>query len=351
MTSPGPRPEGEVPPLPDESHGVSEDEARSAPRRILVTGGAGFIGAHLLRSLERDRRGIRGLISLDVRDAPGPSRVDGVTYVRADVRTPQLAAVFDEHGVDTVVHLAAVTSAPRGMDEGEAHSVDVRGTENVLAAAAVSGVEHVVLVTSAAAYGYHPDTPVPVEESAELRGNAEVSLARRKRMVEESIAQFQASHPKLPLVVLRPALVLADGWAPAVRATVGRRWIPLANGDGARRSVIWIDDLVEVLSRAVLERRSGTFNVAARGSVTLGALARCEGTRIVHMPAWLRRAVFQALWTMGFSRDGPATLGTLDFDLVLATDRLQREFGFTTQLDAPAALDRYCASRSRSARA
>lgn len=351
MTTPDPRSQGGAPALPDEEQGVRGGDERPAPRRVLVTGGAGFIGAHLLRALERDRRGIRGLISLDVRDAPEPSRVDGVTYVRADVRTPHLAAVFDEHGVDTVVHLAAVTNAPRGMDEGEAHSVDVRGTENVLAAAAASGVEHVVLVTSAAAYGYHPDTPVPVEESVALRGNAEVSLARRKRMVEESIAQFRGAHPELPLLVLRPALVLADGWAPAVRAAVGRQWIPLANGDGARRSVIWIDDLVDVLSRAVIERRTGTFNVAARGSVTLGALARCEGTRVVHMPKWLRRTVFHALWTMGLSRDGPASLDTLDFDLVLATDRLQRELGFTMRLDAPDALARYCASRSRSVNA
>lgn len=337
--------------VPDESIGASVDDGSTPPRCVLVTGGAGFIGGHLLAALAREGRGIRTLVSADVREVPELSRVEGVTYLRADIRTPHLAAVFSEHGVRTVVHLAAVTNAPRGMDEGEAHSVDVRGTENVLAAAHESGARNVVIVTSAAAYGYHDDTPVPVDESAALRGNDDVSIARRKRMVEEAVARFGAAHPEIGLLVLRPALVLADGWAPAVRAAVGRRWLPLASREGARRSVVWIDDLVSVLSRAVVERRTGVYNVAAPGSVTLRALAESEGTRVVQMPRWLRRGVLHALWTMGLSRDGPATIATLDYPLVLSSDRLAREFGYTAMLDAEGALARYRVSRSRTARA
>jgi len=138
----------------------------------LITGGTGFIGAHVARRLvERGRE----VVLFDV--APREDRVadvrDDVTIVQGDIRRPeQLARVFETHDIDRVCHLASLLGAESEEDPPRSIGINVEGTSYVYDLAATHGVERFVNTSSIAVYGYHPPAAVErVTEEAPRRPN------------------------------------------------------------------------------------------------------------------------------------------------------------------------------------
>jgi nucleoside-diphosphate-sugar epimerase len=122
--------------------------------RTLVTGGAGFIGSHLVDRLLQDGHEVTVLDDLSTGlEANFEAVRDDIELVVGDIRDPALCR---EHcrGVDWVFHLAALGSVPRSVEDPiTTHEVNITGTLNVLMAARDAGVERVVFSASSAAYG------------------------------------------------------------------------------------------------------------------------------------------------------------------------------------------------------
>src|ERR687885_292712 len=129
-------------------------------QRVLITGGAGFLGINLLRHLAA--RGY-ALVSLDIEEFDYPER-DRVEIIKGDIRNKALLNRAMED-VDYVVHTAAALPlyAPEDI-----YTTDVEGTRNVLDAASRHGVKRVVHVSSTAVYGI-PDHH-PLYETDKLEG-------------------------------------------------------------------------------------------------------------------------------------------------------------------------------------
>ena len=126
----------------------------------LVTGGAGFIGSHVVHELVRRGEEVRVLDNLATGKTSNLSGVSGeIEFHQADIRN--LAAISSTFR-DTlyVVHLAAVASVEYSVENPlEAHEINVTGTLNVLLAARDAGVKRLVFAASAAAYGNDPTMP------------------------------------------------------------------------------------------------------------------------------------------------------------------------------------------------
>ncbi len=126
----------------------------------LVTGGAGFIGSHMVEELVRRGETVRVLDNLATGKTANLARVAGrIDFQEADIR--DLAAI-SPHFKDTqyVIHLAALPSVARSVDDPlTANEVNVTGTLNVLLAARDAGVKRLVFAASAAAYGDNPTMP------------------------------------------------------------------------------------------------------------------------------------------------------------------------------------------------
>jgi UDP-N-acetylglucosamine 4-epimerase len=134
------------------------------PRTWLVTGGAGFIGSHLVERLLSLGQSVRVLDNLSTgylanlaeASAAAPERL---TFVEGDIREPAACRTACE-GVDVVLHQAALGSVPRSIqDPATSHDVNVTGFLNVLDAARGAGVRRVVYASSSAVYGDHPGLP------------------------------------------------------------------------------------------------------------------------------------------------------------------------------------------------
>jgi UDP-glucose 4-epimerase len=134
--------------------------------RVLVTGGAGFIGSHLVQRLVDSGHSVRVVDNLATGFRHNLDELrDRIDFVEADVSDFDVCAAAVE-GVDVVFHVAALPSVPRSMaDPLGTHSANVNGTLNLLEAGRRNGVKRFVYSSSSSAYG---DTPVlPKVESME----------------------------------------------------------------------------------------------------------------------------------------------------------------------------------------
>jgi UDP-glucose 4-epimerase len=125
---------------------------------LLITGGAGFIGSNLARlALAQGHE----VVVIDDLSTGYEENVQGVDlrFVRGSILDPQSLADAMT-GVDSVVHLAALGSVPRSINDPVAtHAANATGTLCVLEAARAVGVEHVVVASSSSVYGLNPALP------------------------------------------------------------------------------------------------------------------------------------------------------------------------------------------------
>jgi nucleoside-diphosphate-sugar epimerase len=248
----------------------------------LVTGGAGFIGSHLVDALVAT--GVRVRILDDLSSgrrenlAGVAKRIDLIEGDIRDVETCRRAC----RGVSVVYHLAAVGSVPRSMkDPAHSFSVNVGGTVNVLTGARDAGVRRVVYASSSSVYG--DSETLPKREGEE--GHPLSPYALSKRMNEE-LADVFARCYGMELIGLRYFNVfgprqLPDGPYAAVVPRFFKACFqgqsPVIYGDGEQsRDFTFVSDAVRanLLAAAASASSCGAaYNVAGGRGVTVNDLA------------------------------------------------------------------------------
>ncbi|WP_445492024.1 SDR family oxidoreductase [Rhodopseudomonas sp. RCAM05734] len=313
------------------------NDLSATPRGVLVTGAAGFIGSALLRELAGMPDA--GVTALDLREVAGGDRVAGIAYETADIRAERLKEIVARVGPRTVVHLASVVAV--GGDPRRDYEIDVLGTRNVLEACLAAGVEHLIVTSSGAAYGYHADNPVPLRESDPLRGNADFPYASNKREVEEMLARWRTEHPQLRQTVFRPCTVLGPSTDNQITAMFERPAVIGLSGTATPFSLIADSDVVAALAQAVRDGRGGVYNLASDGTLSLREIARLNGKPYLPIPPAVLKGVLWLLQTLRLSKLGPGNVKFIQYRPVLDNSRLKTEFGYTPRFDARAVFERY----------
>jgi UDP-glucose 4-epimerase len=260
-------------------------------RSILVTGGAGFIGSHLVDALV-DENDVRVLddLSRGARD----TLPDGVAFVEADVRNA--TAVEDACAdVDLVFHHAANISVERSVsDPVGSHRTNVDGTLNVLEAARDADAR-VVFASSAAVYGAPSTVPV-----AESQRKSPSSPYGAEKLSADRYVRLYADLYDLETVALRYFNVYGPGgiatdYSGVIDAflTRARRDEELpVHGDGTQtRDFVHVSDVVQAnLLAAETDHVGDAYNVGTGESVTINRLANLivdvtdSASAVVHTP-------------------------------------------------------------------
>lgn len=152
--------------------------------RILVTGGAGFIGSH---SIERLLDARHQAVAFDNLTTGKPSNLSGldVRLVEGDIRDMEALEEILSEGFDAVLHLAAVVSVPVSIaDPLGSHDINSRGTLNVLEAARRNGVRRVVFASSAAIYG---SLIPPLSEDMRLKPHSPYAAQKLENEIEAGV--------------------------------------------------------------------------------------------------------------------------------------------------------------------
>lgn len=128
--------------------------------KYLVTGGAGFIGSHIVDSLIKDGNSVRVLDNLSSGHYENLKGVaDKIDFVEGDVRDPD-ACLAAAEGCDGIFHEAALVSVVDSIERPrDNHDINITGTMNILEAARAQGCKRIVFASSAAIYGNNPTLP------------------------------------------------------------------------------------------------------------------------------------------------------------------------------------------------
>jgi nucleoside-diphosphate-sugar epimerase len=246
-------------------------------RNYLVTGGAGFIGSHIIERLVHDGHSVRVLddFSAGKEENLAPF-MDKIELVRGDIRNTEVVREVMKD-IEVVFHEAALGSVPRSVaDPQTTHDVNITGTLNILLAARDAGVRRVVYASSSSVYGETPElpkhekmTPQPLSPYAlsKLAGEHYISVFKQVYGFEAvALRYFNIFGPRqdpdshYAAVMPKFAIALLNGQRPVIY------------GDGLQsRDFTYVENVVEAnLLASQADGAAGqAFNVACGGRYTL----------------------------------------------------------------------------------
>lgn len=238
--------------------------------RVLVTGGAGFIGSNLVHALINDDR----IAAVKVLDNLETGRFANISafknhnkfeFIEGDIRNYAICVGAAE-GVDIISHQAALGSVPRSVkDPITTHEVNATGTLNIFNAARENNIKKVVYAASSSTYGDHPDLP-----KVEDKIGAPISPYGVTKLVNELYAKVFAELYDMEFIGLRYFNVYGPQQNPAgPYAAVIPLFIkslledvaPVINGAGdSSRDFTFVEDVVQANLLAMFTKEANAVN-------------------------------------------------------------------------------------------
>ena len=238
-------------------------------RRILVTGGSGFIGSHLVQALRATGA------EVTIADVIA-SREPGVSSVPIDLRAPGAAAQVVTPGIDTIVHLAAATSVLRSVDRpAETFTANVTVTSALLEQARLRGVRTFVFASTNAVVGaarqlpIHERTPLaPLTPYGATKAAAEMLLSAYNAMYGVRCAWLRLTN------VYGPGMGHKDSVIPRMMKAASGSTPFEIYGDGLQlRDYVYVADVVAAMRLAIESDVSGPVVIGSGRSTSVLDLA------------------------------------------------------------------------------
>ena len=312
--------------------------------RVLITGGSGYIGSRLSQVLA-ERSDVDEIIDVDLR--PPPDSSAAVRYVERSV-TDDLTDLLQ--GVDIAMHLAWVLDPL--ADTQRQRDVCIGGTRRFLEACGANGTRHVFFMSSATAYGAHPDHGTPQPEDAPLLPEYHFQYSAEKREAEGLCRSYVQENPSTLLQIGRPAIVGGPNVSNFIFRLMDKKVTFRARGYDPELQIVHEDDVADVLERIVAREAPGAFNIAADGSLRVTEAASIMGARMIALPLPLLLKVSSMAWSLGLRSvtEAPAPFVYFaTYPWLVSNMRVKEELGYRFRYDTRQTLQAFLESRSSSA--
>jgi UDP-glucose 4-epimerase len=322
-------------------------EAPMYPKVVLVTGACRFLGGYLTARLAQNPL-INKVIAVD---AIMPSkdllrRMGRAEFVRADIRNPFIAKVIRNGDVDTVVHAAAASYAPRSGGGSTLKEINVMGAMQLFAACQKApSVRRVILKSTSEVYGSHPHDPVMHTEDSSSRRPPGDGFARDSIDIESYARGLGRRRPDIAVTILRLANMIGPGMDTALSRYLAGPLVPTVLGHDARLQLLHEQDALGALERATMVGRPGTFNVGASGIIMMSQAIRRSGRIAVPVPKpalWAVDSLRKATRSSELNRD---LIDYLSYGRVMDISRMGSELGFQPKWTTVEAFDDYVRGR------
>jgi len=271
--------------------------------RLLLTGGAGFIGSHLSARLLRHGHEVVALDNFDPfydpaikdRNVAALAGQPGYRLVRGDIRDEALLAhLCGDPGFDGVVHLAALAGVRPSLAQPLRYAdVNVRGTLALLEACRARGVKRFVFASSSSVYGAH--SPVPFRESDPAVRPASPYAATKR--AGELVCSNYSDLYGLDTCALRFFTVYGPRQRPEMaihaftRLIAAGRPVPFFGDGQSARDYTFIDDIIDGVEAAVERQPAGhtVYNLGGSRTTTLARLVELIAAALGREPILDRR--------------------------------------------------------------
>ncbi|MFZ6033219.1 MAG: NAD-dependent epimerase/dehydratase family protein [Melioribacter sp.] len=292
-------------------------------KKIVITGGAGFIGSHIAEAWLEKGAEVHIIDNLRTGFLSNIEKLDGIIFHNGSITDKEL--VFEAtKGADYLHHLAAVISVPESIENPEeCIDINVGGLINILEAAKVNKIKKVVFSSSAAVYGDNPELPKSIHSPVFPKSTYGITKLDGEFYLKMYHEQFGVNGIALRYFnVFGARQNPASQYAAAVPIFITKA---LKNeditvfGDGNQtRDFIYVKDVVKAnILAAESEIEQGIYNVATGVSITINDLARMivditgSNSKIVHLeerPGDIKHSaasISETITELGFAPDIP----------------------------------------------
>jgi UDP-glucose 4-epimerase len=317
------------------------------PKVVLVTGACRFLGGYLTARLAQNPL-INGVIAVD---AIAPSkdmlrRMGRAEFVRADIRNPFIAKVIRNGDVDTVVHAAAASYAPRSGGSAALKEINVMGAMQLFAACQKApSVRRVVLKSTSEVYGSSAHDPVMFTEDSSSRRPFRGGFAKDSLDIEGYVRGLGRRRPDIAVTILR----LANMIGPAMDTTLSRYLagplVPTMFGRDARLQLLHEQDALGALERAAMAGKAGTFNIGGDGIMMLTQAIRRAGRIPLPVPGFGVWALDSLRRANKYTEINREQFDYLSYGRVMDTTRMRADLGFQPKWTTAEAFDDYVRGR------
>ncbi|MDP3988196.1 MAG: NAD(P)-dependent oxidoreductase [Candidatus Levybacteria bacterium] len=266
-------------------------------KRILITGGAGFLGVHLARKLLKEGYEVS---LFDIADLDAKDLIGKVKFIKSDVRDKKVVYKAIEKQ-DFVVHAAA--ALPIQNSKKLIFSVNVDGTRNILESCLKNKVKKVVFISSTAVYGvprHLPETEESPIDPIGFYGESKVEAEKLCKKFMEKGLKINIIRPKTFLGPER--LGVFELWFEAIYT--GKRVFILGNGKNLYQ-LLAVSDIADAILKALTCKKSGeVFNIGAKefgtwrsdlGAVIQNAKSKSKITSMPLRPSQLILSILERL--------------------------------------------------------
>jgi UDP-glucose 4-epimerase len=328
--------------------GKSGSDTLHYPKVVLVTGACRFLGGYLTARLAQNPL-INRVIAVD---AIAPSkdmlrRMGRAEFVRADIRNPFIGKVIRNGQVDTVVHAAAASYAPRSGGGAALKELNVMGAMQLFAACQKApSVRRVVLKSTSEVYGSSAHDPVMFTEDSSSRRLFRQGFPKDSLDIEGYARGLGRRRTDVAVTILR----LANMIGPAMDTTLSRYLagplVPTVIGRDARLQLLHEQDALGALERAAMAGRAGTFNVGASGIIMLSQAIRRAGRIPFPIPGVTLWALDSLRRANRYSEINREQLDYLSYGRVMDTTRMREDLGYQPRWTTAEAFDDYVRGRA-----
>lgn len=317
------------------------------PKVVLVTGTCRFLGGYLTARLAANPA-IDRVIAVD---AVTPSkdmlrRMGRAEFVRADIRNPFIAKVIRNGDVDTVVHAAAASYAPRSGGRATLKELNVMGAMQLLAACQKApSVRRVVLKSTSEVYGSSPHDPVMFTEDSSSRRPPRDGFARDSIDIEGYARGLSRRRPDIAVTLLRLANMIGPAMDTALSRYLAGPVVPTVVGRDARLQLLHEQDALGALELATMSGKAGTFNVGAGGIIMMSQAIRRSGRLAMPLPSAGVRVMYSLLRATSGTEFNRDQLAYMSYGRVMDTTRMRTELGYEPKWTTVEAFDDYVRGR------
>lgn len=279
---------------------------------MAITGADSFLGRNLIGVLEEDD-GYSRVVALDVRRprTAGPK----TRWYETDLTHPgieaRIAEVLLAEEVDTLVHLAFLSSPSSA--EAWAHELESVGTMHVLNACRQVPPKKLILRSSTALYGPHPDNPNYIDEDRPLRGLPGSAFLADKIDAEREVRRFAAEHPDCVTTILRLGPLLGPTVKNWATRWLSRRLVPTLLGFDPLVQFLHEMDAVAAFKLALDRHGPGIFNIVGEGVLPISTAIKLAGHVAMPLPSSLLRVGTSLLWMANLNEAPPHFLAFLRY--------------------------------------
>lgn len=330
------------------SVGSDSQDTVHHPKVVLVTGACRFLGGYLTARLAQNPL-IDHVIAVD---AITPSkdlqrRMGRAEFVRADIRNPFIAKVIRNGNVDTVVHAAAASYAPRSGGRAALKEQNVMGAMQLFAACQKAPlVRRVVLKSTSEVYGSSAHDPVMFTEDGSARRPPSEGFARDSIDMEGYARGLARRRPDVAVTILRLANMIGPAMDTALSRYLAAPVVPSVLGRDARLQLLHEQDALGALERATVAGCAGTFNVGASGIIMMSQAIRRSGRIRLPVPRSALSAVDSLSRATRYTELDREQLNYLSYGRVMDIVRMRSELGYNPKWTTAEAFDDYVRGRS-----